>query len=120
MTIQKNISLKIRSALELSNLTLAEFAERLGISRSSLQEYLKEDANPRIDTVELLAEKLGYTPLELMSDMTAGELRDVHKLPKIHPAVRPLAEACHREVLKLSDEMFRLERAAEHAEQKEE
>ena len=109
MSIQRNIASKIRSALEQSNKTLAEFAEEIGISRSSLQEYLKEDANPRIDTVELLAEKLGYSPVELISDMTAEELHDLQDLPELHPSVRLLAETCHREILKLSEELFRLE-----------
>ena len=112
MSIQKNIASKIRSALEQSNMTLAEFAEEIGISRSSLQEYLKEDANPRIDTVELLAEKLGYSPVELISDMTAMELQDLQSLPELHPSIRPLAETCHREILRLSEELFRLEREA--------
>lgn len=109
MTIQKNIAAKIRCAMMEENCSLEEFAQELGIARSSLREYLRENANPRVDTVELLAEKLGCTPAELISDKSTGELQDLRTLPSLHPVLQPFADGIRREILRLSDEIYRIE-----------
>lgn len=65
MKIQRNIASTLKMTMSQRNISLAEFAEELGIARSSLQEYLKEDANPRADTIQLLSEKLGISVSQL-------------------------------------------------------
>lgn len=67
MKIQNNIAATIKLAMAEKDSTLVDFAEEIGIARSSLQEYLKEGANPRADTIELIAEKLEMSPEELIS-----------------------------------------------------
>lgn len=68
MTIKNNIAAKMKAIMAEKDATVVEFAQELGIARSSLQEYLKETSNPRTDTIELIAEKLEISPAELISD----------------------------------------------------
>ena len=110
MTIQRNIAAKLRFVMTERNQSLEEFSKELGISRSSLQEYLREGANPRIDTVELLANRLGCTPAELISDPSSYALGCTGSMPRVHPMLQPLAEEIYREVLRLSEEIYRKER----------
>lgn len=70
MKIQRNIASTLKMTMSQRNISLAEFAEELGIARSSLQEYLKEDANPRADTIQLLSEKLGISVSQLICGRT--------------------------------------------------
>jgi transcriptional regulator with XRE-family HTH domain len=67
MGIQKNLSFILKLIKDERRETLAEFADELEISRSHLQELLKNNTSPRIDTVEHIARKLGVAPYELMS-----------------------------------------------------
>ena len=52
MGIRNNLAAALRFVMIIKHLTLAEFAEKLEISRSALQEYLKMRGNPSIATVE--------------------------------------------------------------------
>ena len=47
--------------------SIAEFSEELGISRSSMQELLKGNGNPRMDTIEHIAARLQIDPAALLS-----------------------------------------------------
>ena len=53
--------------MEESQLSLTEFSKELGIGKSSLQAYLNCQQNMRSDTIELIAERMGITPAELVS-----------------------------------------------------
>ena len=68
MGIQENMANVMRALKETRHKSLAELSEELEISRSALQEYLTGTGNPRITTVEHLAEKLGIDPVFLVSD----------------------------------------------------
>ncbi len=109
MNMQKNIAAKIRFAMMQRNCSLEELARELGIARSTLQEYLRENSNPRLDTLELLAEKLGYTPAELISDVDACQLHDLHHLHRLHPLLRLFAETVYVEVIRMSEALDQLD-----------
>lgn len=47
-------------------MSLDEFADLLGISRSMLQVYLKAEGNPSIKTLEYMADKLGISAFDLI------------------------------------------------------
>lgn len=49
------------------SLSLTDFAKELGISRSSLQEYIHGRGDPRLSTVESLAQRLEINPAALIS-----------------------------------------------------
>lgn len=68
MGIQENIAAVIRAIKEARHKSLAELSEELEISRSALQEYMAGTGNPRIDTIEHLANKLGVDPVFLVSN----------------------------------------------------
>ena len=60
------------------NQSISEFSEELGVSRSSMQELLKGNGNPRMDTVELIAERLQIDPLVLLScSYSEGQLKNI-------------------------------------------
>ncbi len=59
MEIQKNMADILCAAKNRRGKSLTEFAEELEISRSHLQELLKQSGNPRIETVEHIADMLG-------------------------------------------------------------
>lgn len=68
MGLQHNLAahlLEIRTARKLS---LSEFSAELGIARSSLQSILRGASNPRMDTVEVIAQSLGVAPIALLSE----------------------------------------------------
>ena len=74
MGMQKNMAAVICAMKEASNLSLAEFAAELDISRSALQEYMSGTGNPRIETVNHLAEKMGVEPEGLLCGMDGPDM----------------------------------------------
>ena len=94
--------------------TYEEFAEELGIGKSTLFEITKGKTNPNFSTVMQIADRLGMSlsellasPEELLWTVVSGEKM------KIHPQLLPLLESFLRELLKLSDELFQMEKDAE-------
>lgn len=67
MILQKNLSNSMKFIKASRHQSVTEFSEELGIARSSLQTILKGDSNPRIDTIECIAERLHIHPLLLLS-----------------------------------------------------
>ena len=110
MKIQKNIAAAIKSAMEERNLSVVEFSKELGIGKTSLQDYLNEDCNMRADTIELVSEKLGITPAQLVSGpvLPEGLSEDM-----IHPQLYPIADdfgKLRETILNVSDALYKLER----------
>ena len=63
-----------------SGLSRREFAERLGIPRSSYFHLMTSAANPSLDYIELIAERAGIDPLRLLHRQvspTAGRRADI-------------------------------------------
>ena len=67
MTLQKNLSNTMNALRVSRRQSIAEFSEELGISRSSMQELLKGNGNPRMDTIEHIAARLQMDPAALLS-----------------------------------------------------
>lgn len=67
MRLQKNLTHFMRYIKDSRQRSLAEFSEELGIARSTLQKLLSGNANPRIDTIEFIANRLETDPLLLLS-----------------------------------------------------
>lgn len=68
MNIHNNIALSLKQYLLRSNMTREDFADNLGVAKSSLQSYLNGTGNPRADTIEQIADKLNITVAELISE----------------------------------------------------
>ena len=65
-----------------SGLSRREFAERLGIPRSSYFHLMTSAANPSLDYIELIAERAGIDPLKLLRRLggrAAGERPDIRE-----------------------------------------
>lgn len=67
MAICENLAQHLNGIRKERQLTISEFAEELGISRSSLQALLNGTGNPRTDTIEYLATQLDADPIWLIS-----------------------------------------------------
>ncbi len=67
MILQRNLSVFLRAIRTSRDLSVAAFARRLGVARASLQSLLQGKGNPRLDTVEYLAEQLHMRPEALVS-----------------------------------------------------
>jgi len=75
MSVNQNLARILHRVKAERELSYAEFANELGIPKSSLVEYMNGTGNPRADTLELLSEKLNLPITEIISDPLLGEER---------------------------------------------
>lgn len=68
MDMKTNLAHRLREIRQQKGLSITEFSEELEIARSSLQSLLSGDGNPRTDTIEHIANRLGVDPISLLSD----------------------------------------------------
>ena len=73
MAMCKNLACKLKEIKAERGVSVTEFSEQLEISRSSLQSLLSCKGNPRIDTVEHIAQKLQIDPIVLLKSHTAAQ-----------------------------------------------
>ena len=119
MNIEKNIAAMLNAARSARNENLTAFSAYLGIPVSTLQGYLKGTSSPRADTLELLAEKLGVAPADLVAgncsrgDSCAACLdRILVEVSSVYPTLRPVAEdmvALLRALFHMSDCLYDLD-----------
>ena len=108
MNIQRNVVTTLKMIQAQNKLSLEEFAKSMGVGRSSLQEYMAEKRSPRLDTLELMANKLKVPILSFVSGkLTLDIWSDTCKT--LHPLLQPLAEAQLRALVYLSDKIYALE-----------
>ena len=87
-------------------MSLAELSEELDISITSMKKYIRGDMNPRADTIGGLADKLGITPAELVSDLPESAtraklvLRAAEEIGKLAPTQK---EECVRLFMEMVD-----------------
>lgn len=67
MAMCENLARRLNEIRKKRGLSITEFSEELDISRSSLQSILLCKGNPRTDTIEHIARKLGVSPISLLS-----------------------------------------------------
>lgn len=58
---------RLRTALDINNITAAELSKRTGISKGSISQYLKGSFVPKSDKVYLISQALNVTPTWLMA-----------------------------------------------------
>ncbi len=54
MIIQQRMASRMKACMYNEDLSIHALAEKLGLSKSSVADYLKEKGNPRADTIELV------------------------------------------------------------------
>ena len=67
MGLKKNLAYNIKLMRTLKNASLEEFADEIGIGRTTLYSLEKEEGNTTIDTIEQIAKNLSISPLSLLS-----------------------------------------------------
>lgn len=67
MSLSQNFADSLAMIQALHGWTFKQFVEVLEIGRSTLQEYLSGKSNPRLDTIEHIANKLQVDPAFLIS-----------------------------------------------------
>lgn len=100
MPIKKYISAAIHRYQRARSLTLREVARELDIPWASLEGYANGRANPRADTLEVLAEKLGVPITELVSGSPPGWER-AETIVRAAAAVESLPPEHHEECIEL-------------------
>lgn len=75
MEIRLNVAETVKRVMRERQKTLSELSEDLDIPLSSMKNYVNGTTNLRADTIEVLAEKFGMTPAELISRFPDGHRR---------------------------------------------
>ena len=100
MKIQQNIKHNLRLAMAEKNVSLTEFADELGIARSSLQRYLDGISNPRTDTLQLIAEKLNIPLHTLTVDFSYEDLNPDNQngilFPELYDVLRDVSQSSYK------------------------
>lgn len=105
MPINGNIARVMQKIKQERHLSIQEFSDELGITKSAAQIYLKGKGNPRADTLELLAKGCGLSITQLVSDPLPGEeqvetmVGAAHLLSGLPPDRR---EACVQHLLAIA------------------
>lgn len=117
MVFQKRLAQRMRMCMDSENLTINDLAEKLGVSRSALADYLREKGNPRADTLELIYSGLGYSLenfVEARKEISVS-LDDIdlasllERMKSIHPLLQPLvmrSVQVAEEILLISDVLY--------------
>jgi len=74
-TLQRAFQAGLEELRVESGLSRREFAERLGIPRSSYFHLMTSAANPSLDYIELIAERAGIDPLKLLRRLSSPTAR---------------------------------------------
>lgn len=94
MGIGKNIAVNILQYKRDRKLSTVELAAELHLSVSTTQKYLNGDGNPRANTLEMLAQQMGISVVDLISGPSpeTGQAQDVihaaNELAALPPARR--------------------------------
>ena len=107
MGIDKNIAANILQYKHDHKLSTVELAAELHLSVSTTQEYLNGDGNPRANTLEMLAQQMGISVVELISGPSPGVeqaqdmLRAANELAALPPARREKGIRLFAEMIEL-------------------
>lgn len=99
MKIEKNITATLEREMNKRGLNCVGLSEAIDFPRTTLQGYLKGTSHPRADSMEELANKLGLSVAELISDeeypipMSCSGLDQIFsEILALHPLVLPVAQ----------------------------
>lgn len=118
MKIERSISAALRKELSKRGIRFQDFAQELGIPRTTLTDYMKGTSHPRADSSEYLAEKLGISLSELVSGDGSPHNDGLPcidpvlmEIPALHPRAIPLAKdavSLLQDAFRLSDDLYGL------------
>lgn len=111
--MSSEIGRKIRQARKKVGLKQWELAKKIGVSESRISQYENGTQNPRVDTLQKIAEGLGITPVDIIGmewfDMQLGpekleELREASKDSSIDSYLKSLGFTVNYLPIKCHDE----------------
>lgn len=109
MDMLENIAATIRTVMKKKHMSLSEFADELGISRSSLHNYITARGNPSVATIEHLAQGLGVSSAALTAGMMDQDQREIALLLlELIQSIAELSEADRMRMAELFLEMVKL------------
>lgn len=77
MGLNETIAATIRAVMKQRRKSLSAFSEEIGISKTSLHNYIHGRGNPSVATLEHIAEKLGVSPAALMTGLLDLDQREI-------------------------------------------
>ena len=110
MPYTNRLSANLKKIKDERNATYVEFAEELGIGKSTLQGLISRTETPRLDTIMLIAEKLNIPVPELLCgpEDIAHAIASEDRL-RTHPLLLPLLESVLEQVFYLSEVLYKLD-----------
>ncbi len=73
MVLQENLSKALQQIRTDKSWSIQRFADELYISKSNLQNLLSARGNPRLGTVEHIAERLQINPVDLLTNLVLNQ-----------------------------------------------
>lgn len=77
MNLNEGLAASICAIMKRKHISLSEFAEELGISRTALHDYSKGRGNPSTATIEHIARTLGIAPAVLVTGLADEDRREI-------------------------------------------
>lgn len=100
---------KMRALRKLHKLSREEFAEKMEISRTYVQNVEKGKANPTLEMVEQIGERLGVPPVSLlMEEYNEGQYQMAYRLLEVLESFEELEQEKRKEAVLLFDRLVRL------------
>ena len=72
-SLNETLSRNLQAIYAFRKKSMEEFSSELGIGHTTLQNIFHRRSNLRLDTVEVIADKLNMTPVELLSEQYPKE-----------------------------------------------
>lgn len=104
MGIGKNIAAKMLQHKLAHGLSTVELAAELHLAVSTTQEYLNGNGNPRADTLEMIAQRMGITVTQLISPSSPAQQQPISPRQPQPASLRRARAAVHlaKELAQLS------------------
>ena len=108
MTLKRKMSKFLRMQRAEKRLSVAEFSEKLDISKATLQGYLSGEGNPTLDTVDHIAGRLGVDSISLLAGVCSEELREGMYFSKALCKLEAMTSEARQEFQELASRMLAL------------
>lgn len=105
MTLQQNLSNTMKAIRSIRKISITEFSEEIGVSRSEAQGILRGTSNPRLDTIQCIADNLNIDPL-LISSFSETQLEVSLLLLKSFDFFSKLSSEEQKEAARLLNEFL--------------
>ena len=96
----------MKAIRSIRKISITEFSEEIGVSRSEAQGILRGTSNPRLDTIQCIADNLNIDPLVLISSFSETQLEVSLLLLKSFDFFSKLSSEEQKEAARLLNEFL--------------